>query len=78
MRSVRHAFLLAFATRMHERLLAVAEDQRQQAAAELGEQLLLPVLARRSGEVEETFARMVPTRTRRGPARPAGAGRAAG
>jgi hypothetical protein len=60
-RAFRRAFLLAFATRMHQRLVDSAREQTEQAVAELGEGRLLPVLAGRTQQVEETFDQMFPS-----------------
>jgi hypothetical protein len=59
-RSFRRSFLLGFATRMHQRLVASADEQTEQAAAEIGERTLLPVLAARANHVDETFDQMFP------------------
>lgn len=59
-RSFRRSFLLAFATRMHERLVTSAEEQTDQAVAEIGGRTLLPVLADRANQVDEAFDEMFP------------------
>ncbi|WP_191247970.1 DUF2786 domain-containing protein [Amycolatopsis deserti] len=60
-RSFRHAFLLAYATRIGERLTAA--DQR--AGAQFADPRLLPVLTRRGQEVDTLFAELFPHTTRR-------------
>ncbi len=60
-RSFRRSFLLAFATRMHQRLVTSAEEQTEQAVAELGERALLPVLAGRANQVDAAFDQMFPS-----------------
>jgi hypothetical protein len=66
-RSFRQSFLMAFATRIHERLAMAALSARRQAEGEL-EMELLPVLAGRDQEVDETVSAMFPHLTRgRGP-----------
>ncbi|GAA4885133.1 DUF2786 domain-containing protein [Actinomycetospora straminea] len=63
-RSFRHAFLLAYATRIGERLTAAAHEAQAHARAELGEGLL-PVLAARAEVVEQTVGELFPRLTRR-------------
>ncbi|MEJ2888898.1 DUF2786 domain-containing protein [Actinomycetospora aeridis] len=63
-RSFRHAFLLAYATRIGERLTAAAHEAQAHARAELGERLL-PVLAARAEVVERTVGELFPRLTRR-------------
>lgn len=63
-RSFRHAFLLAYATRIGERLTAAAHEAQAHARAELGEGLL-PVLAARAEVVERTVAELFPRLTHR-------------
>ncbi|GAA4933329.1 uncharacterized protein DUF2786 [Actinomycetospora succinea] len=63
-RSFRHAFLLAYATRIGERLQAAAHEAQAHARAELGEGLL-PVLAARAEVVERTVGELFPRLTRR-------------
>lgn len=60
-RSFRHAFLLAYASRIGERL-AEADSA---ASAEVADERLLPVLARRSQEVDALFADLFPAVGRR-------------
>ncbi|GAB3007542.1 DUF2786 domain-containing protein [Amycolatopsis acidiphila] len=60
-RSFRHAFLLAYAGRIGERL-ASADSA---VSAEVGDERLLPVLARRSREVDVLFADLFPKVGRR-------------
>lgn len=76
-RSFRHAFLLAYATRIGERLAAAAHEAQAQARAELGEGLL-PVLAARAEVVERTVGELFPRVTRRRFSVNNGAGWAAG
>lgn len=66
-RSYRQSFLLAFASRIHERLHAAASVAHHQAEAELGRSLL-PVLADRDHEVDRAVAAHFPAlRHRHGP-----------
>jgi hypothetical protein len=58
-RSFRHSFYLAFAGRIGERLAMAAASARSEAEADLGRDLL-PVLAGRREEVDDTTARMFP------------------
>lgn len=58
-RSFRQSFLLAFAHRIHERLVMAATVARRQAEKDLGESLL-PVLADRSHMVDEKLDAMFP------------------
>ncbi|WP_236788326.1 DUF2786 domain-containing protein [Amycolatopsis sp. GM8] len=60
-RSFRHAFLLAYAGRIRERL-AEADSA---ASARVADERLLPVLARRSQEVDTLFSELFPTVGRR-------------
>jgi hypothetical protein len=76
-RSFRHAFLLAYATRIGERLTAAAHEAQAHARAELGE-ALLPVLAARAEVVERTVGELFPRLTRRRFSVGNGAGWAAG
>jgi len=76
-RSFRHAFLLAYATRIGERLHAAAHEAQAHARAELGEGLL-PVLAARAEVVERTVGELFPRVTRRRFSVGNGAGWAAG
>lgn len=76
-RSFRHAFLLAYATRIGERLTAAAHEAQAHARAELGEGLL-PVLAARAEVVERTVGELFPRLTRRRFSVGNGAGWAAG
>ncbi|GAA4783616.1 DUF2786 domain-containing protein [Actinomycetospora chlora] len=76
-RSFRHAFLLAYATRIGERLAAAAHEAQAHARAELGEELL-PVLAARAEVVERTVGELFPRLTRRRFSVGNGAGWAAG
>lgn len=76
-RSFRHAFLLAYATRIGERLHAAAHEAHAHARAELGESLL-PVLAARAEVVERTVGELFPRLTRRRFSVGNGAGWAAG
>ena len=76
-RSFRHAFLLAYATRIGERLAAAAHEAQAHARAELGEGLL-PVLAARAEVVERTVGELFPRLTRRRFSVGNGAGWAAG
>ena len=76
-RSFRHAFLLAYATRIGERLTAAAHEAQAHARAELGEGLL-PVLAARAEVVERTVEELFPRVTRRRFSVGNGAGWAAG
>ena len=76
-RSFRHAFLLAYATRIGERLAAAAHEATARARAELGEDLL-PVLAARAEVVERTLGELFPHVTRRRFTVGNGAGWAAG
>lgn len=76
-RSFRHAFLLAYATRIGERLAEAAHEAQAQARAELGESLL-PVLAARAEVVERTVGELFPRVTRRRFSVGNGAGWAAG
>jgi hypothetical protein len=66
-RSYRQSFLMAFASRIHERLEVAAVSARRQAETELTMDLL-PVLAGRDDEVDDALAAMFPhLRTVRGP-----------
>jgi hypothetical protein len=76
-RSFRHAFLLAYATRIGERLAEAAHEAQARARAELGESLL-PVLAARAEVVERTVGELFPRVTRRRFSVGNGAGWAAG
>jgi hypothetical protein len=76
-RSFRHAFLLAYATRIGERLTAASHEAQAHARAELGEGLL-PVLAARAEVVERTVDELFPRVTRRRFSVGNGAGWAAG
>jgi hypothetical protein len=76
-RSFRHAFLLAYATRIGERLTAASHEAQAHARAELGEGLL-PVLAARAEVVERTVGELFPRVTRRRFSVGNGAGWAAG
>jgi hypothetical protein len=76
-RSFRHAFLLAYATRIGERLAEAAHEAQARARAELGENLL-PVLAARAEVVERTVGELFPRVTRRRFSVGNGAGWAAG
>ena len=76
-RSFRHAFLLAYATRIGERLTAAAHEAQAQARAEVGEGLL-PVLAARAEVVERSVDELFPHVTRRRFSVGNGAGWAAG
>ncbi len=58
-RSFRQSFLLAFASRIHERLAFAAMSARQEAEGELGTSLL-PVLAGRDREIDDAVATMFP------------------
>jgi hypothetical protein len=58
-RSFRQSFLMAFASRIRERLEMAAITARRQAEAELTMDLL-PVLARRDDEVDDAVAAMFP------------------
>ncbi len=58
-KSFRQAFLLAFASRIGERLRAASQTAADEAAQEFGE-ALLPVLVRREEEVEELRAQVFP------------------
>ncbi len=60
-RSFRHAFLLAYATRIGERLT----DADRAAGAEFAEARLLPILARRRQEVDTLFTELFPHTTTR-------------
>jgi hypothetical protein len=60
-RSFRHAFLLAYASRIGERL----GEADSAASAGVADERLLPVLARRSQEVDALFADLFPTVGRR-------------
>jgi uncharacterized protein DUF2786 len=59
-RAFRHAFLLAYAHRIGERLAEESSRQEHEAAAEPGGQQLLPVLAARGAEVDRTLAAPFP------------------
>lgn len=59
-RSFRQSFLTAYATRIGERLSRAADDATQAAAAEASRPDLLPVLAARDQEVEQTVAELFP------------------
>lgn len=76
-RSFRHAFLLAYATRIGERLADAAHEAETRARAEVGE-ALLPVLAARAEAVERTVTELFPRVTRRRFSVGDGAGWAAG
>jgi hypothetical protein len=58
-RSFRQSFLVAFAQRIHERLVTAARQARQDAEQDLGRSLL-PVLAGRSDEVDGYTAELFP------------------
>ena len=58
-RSFRHSFYLAFADRIHERLVMAADQARADAEREL-ERDLLPVLASRRDEVDDATERIFP------------------
>lgn len=63
-RSFRHAFLLAYATRVGERLTEAAHEAEVRARAEVGEGLL-PVLAARADAVDRTVTELFPRVTKR-------------
>jgi hypothetical protein len=66
-RSYRQSFLVAYASRIHERLHAAAAVVHQEAESALGRSLL-PVLASRDHEVDRSLAEHFPsTMRRRGP-----------
>jgi hypothetical protein len=66
-RSFRQSFLVAFASRIHERLEMAATTARRRAEAELTMDLL-PVLAGRDHEVDDAVTAMFPhLRAMRGP-----------
>ncbi|TNC27665.1 DUF2786 domain-containing protein [Amycolatopsis alkalitolerans] len=73
-RSFRHAFLLAYAGRIGERL----EEANSAASAEVSDERLRPVLARRSQEVDALFAELFPRVSRRSHSVSNGAGWQAG
>ncbi|HET6875631.1 MAG TPA: DUF2786 domain-containing protein [Acidimicrobiales bacterium] len=58
-RSFRQSFIVAFAQRIHERLVAAARQARVTAEEELGRDLL-PVLAGRKDEVDDYTSRLFP------------------
>jgi hypothetical protein len=58
-RSFRQSFLVAFAGRIHERLVAAATAAQREAATEHGG-MLLPVLAARADAVDEKVAELFP------------------
>jgi hypothetical protein len=58
-RSFRQSFLVAFAQRIHERLVTAARQARRDAEQDLGRSLL-PVLAGRSDEVDAYTAELFP------------------
>jgi hypothetical protein len=59
-RTFRQSFLLAFASRIGERLAETTTAQAEQAAAEPGGRNLLPVLASREESVRDAFGEMFP------------------
>lgn len=59
-RSFRQSFLTAYATRIGERLSRADEDATRAAAAEPGRSDLLPVLAARDQEVDQTLTELFP------------------
>jgi Protein of unknown function (DUF2786) len=66
-RSFRQSFLMALASRIHERLVVAATTARRQAEAELTTDLL-PVLANRDHELDDAVTAMFPKlRAMRGP-----------
>jgi hypothetical protein len=62
-RSFRRAFLLAFATRIGQRLAEAMTDQTATAAAERDDDRLLPVLAAREQAVDDATTRLFPSVT---------------
>ena len=58
-RSFRQSFFVAFAQRVHERLVVAAGRARQSAEHDLGRDLL-PVLAGRRDEVDDYTAKLFP------------------
>lgn len=58
-RSFRQSFIVAFAERVHERLVVAARQARQAAEQDLGRDLL-PVLAGRREEVDDFTAKLFP------------------
>jgi hypothetical protein len=57
--SFRRAFLLSYAHRIGERLEAAGDRATAESSASHGAELV-PVLARRADEVDQTFARLFP------------------
>jgi hypothetical protein len=64
-RSFRQSFLTAYANRIGERLAGATRKAGAEAAAEVGNSALLPVLAARDEAVQETFASVFPDVTYR-------------
>jgi hypothetical protein len=64
-RSFRQSFLTAYANRIGERLAGATRDASAQAAAEVGDTALLPVLAARDEAVQDSFASAFPNVTYR-------------
>lgn len=64
-RAFRHSFLVAFASRIGERLAEAARGEERRAAGEAGGDRLLPVLAAREADVDRHVAELFP-RLRRG------------
>ncbi len=58
-RSFRQSFFVAFAQRVHERLVVAAGQARQSAEHDLGRDLL-PVLAGRRDEIDDYTAKLFP------------------
>ena len=59
-RAFRHSFLVAFASRIGERLAEAARSEERRAAGESGCDRLLPVLAAREADVERHVAQLFP------------------
>jgi Protein of unknown function (DUF2786) len=59
-RAFRHSFLVAFASRIGERLAEAARGEEHRAAGEAGGDRLLPVLAAREAEVDRYVAELFP------------------
>jgi hypothetical protein len=62
-RAFRQSFLMAYASRIGERLAGITQAQTEAAAAEPGQGDLLPVLASRGAAVDDTVSTLFPTLT---------------
>jgi hypothetical protein len=62
-RAFRQSFLLSYAQRIRERLTRTTREQTEAAAAEAGDDRLLPVLASRDADVDEATKGMFPSMT---------------